>query len=97
MLIWILKDFDEAVQIQKKRKLYLIKCHFKQIKIFSSLYFFFFIADFSVPLNSAANEKLQNIVTATERGDRWECHVVLVYPSLTFQNPEEGGKKPPKR
>ena len=46
-------------------------------------------------LNSAQNEKLYNIVSATERGDRWECHIV--FPSLTFQNPEEGGNKPPKR
>ena len=45
-------------------------------------------------LNSADNEKLLNIVTATERGDSGECHVVFL--SLSFQNPEEGGKKPPK-
>ena len=46
-------------------------------------------------LNSTDNEKLYNIVTATERGDRGECHIV--FPSLTFQNSEEGGNKPPKR
>ena len=40
-------------------------------------------------LNSAENEILYNIVTATERGDRGECHI----PSLTFQNPEEGVEK----
>ena len=36
-----------------------------------------------------------NIVTVTERGDRGECR--FGFPSLTFQNPEEGGSKPPKR
>ena len=35
------------------------------------------------------------VVTATERGDRGECHIG--FPSLTFQNPEEGGNKPLKR
>ena len=29
------------------------------------------------------------------RGDREECH--FGFPSLTFQNPEEGGNRPPKR
>ena len=38
---------------------------------------------------------MYNIVTATERGDSEECH--MVFPSLTLQNPEEGGNKPPKR
>ena len=38
---------------------------------------------------------LVGIVTATERGDRGDCHIG--YPSLTFQNPEEVGNKPPKR
>ena len=33
--------------------------------------------------------------TATKRGDRGECHIG--FPSLTFQNPEEGGNKTPKR
>ena len=46
-------------------------------------------------LNSAENEILYNIVTVTERGDRGKYHIV--FPSLTFQNPEEGGNKPPKR
>ena len=32
-------------------------------------------------LNSADNQILKNIVTATERGDRGECRVV--FPSLT--------------
>ena len=36
-------------------------------------------------MNSADNEKLYYIVTATERGDRGEYHGV--FPSLTFQNP----------
>ena len=40
-------------------------------------------------LNSAENEILNNIVTATERGDRGKCHIG--FPSQTFQNPEEGG------
>ena len=35
------------------------------------------------------------IVIATERGERGECHIG--FPSLTFQNPEEGVNKPPKR
>ena len=51
--------------------------------------------DCIISRNLADNEKLYNIVTATERGDRGGCHVV--FPSLTFQNPEEGKKKPPKR
>ena len=34
-------------------------------------------------------------VTATERGDKGEGH--FVFPLLTFQNFEEGAKKPPKR
>ena len=46
-------------------------------------------------LNSAENEILYNIVTATEREDRGYCHIG--FPSLTFQNHEEGGNKPPKR
>ena len=33
--------------------------------------------------------------TASEGGDRGKCHIV--FPSLTFQNPDEGGNKPPKR
>ena len=41
------------------------------------------------------NEMLNNIVTVTERGDREECH--NIFPSLTFQSPEEGGNKPPNR
>ena len=32
------------------------------------------------------------LLPATERGDRGECHVI--FPSVTFQNPEEGEKKP---
>ena len=47
-----------------------------------------------VSLNSAENEIPYIIVTATERGDRGECHIE--FPSRTFQNPEEGGNKPPK-
>ena len=35
------------------------------------------------------------IVTTAERGDRGECHIE--FPSVTFQNPEEGGNTPPKR
>ena len=45
-------------------------------------------------LNSAENEILNNIVIATERGDRGKCQIGFL--SLTFQNPEEGGNKPPK-
>ena len=36
-----------------------------------------------------------NIVTPTEREDRGECHIG--FHLVTFQNPEEGGNKPPKR
>ena len=35
------------------------------------------------------------IVTTAERGDREECHIE--FPSVVFQNPEEGGNKLPKR
>ena len=45
--------------------------------------------------NSAENETRYIIVTATERGDRGKCRIG--FPSLTFQNHEEGGNKPPKR
>ena len=38
--------------------------------------------------NSAEKEIRYIIVTATERGDRGECRIG--FPSLTFQNPEEG-------
>ena len=44
---------------------------------------------------SAENEIRYIIVTASERGDRGECH--NGFPSQTFQNPEEGGNKLPKR
>ena len=37
---------------------------------------------------------LYNIVTATEQ-TKGECHIG--FPSLTFQNPEEGANKLPKR
>ena len=43
-------------------------------------------------LNSAENEIQFIIVTSTERGD---SHIG--FPSLIFQNPEEGGNKLPKR
>ena len=39
--------------------------------------------------NSAENEIRYIIVTAAERGDRGECRIG--FPSLTCQNPEEGG------
>ena len=45
--------------------------------------------------NSAENEKMYNIVSATERKDRGEWDIL--FPSLTFQNPEERGNEPPKR
>ena len=35
------------------------------------------------------------IIITAERGDRGECHIE--FPSVTIQNPEEGGNKPPKR
>ena len=41
------------------------------------------------------NEILFNIVTASDRGARGECHIG--FPSLTFQSPEKGGNKPLKR
>ena len=49
------------------------------------------LSPLSVYYNSAENEIRYNniIVTATERKDRGECRIG--FPSLTFQNPEEGG------
>ena len=58
--------------------------------ILNSLYF----SNNSTTLNSAKNEIFYNIVTATVWGDRGER--LIVFPSLTSQNPEEGGHKPPK-
>ena len=49
----------------------------------------------SLHYNSGKNEIRYITVSATERGDRRECHIG--FPSLSFQNPEEGGNKPPKR
>ena len=66
----------------------------EKIKFFSSRRFLGFFPPSSgfTALNYAANEKLYNFVTATERE---ECHVV--FPSLTIQNPEEGETMPAKR
>ena len=50
---------------------------------------------FGLYYNSAENEIRYIIVTATEGRDRGECHIR--FPSLTFQNSEEGGNKSPKR
>ena len=44
---------------------------------------------------SAENEIRYIIVTAIEGGDRGEWDIG--FPLLTFQNPEEGGIKSPKR
>ena len=46
-------------------------------------------------LDSAENEIQYIIVTATEKADKGERHIA--FPLPTFQNPEEGGNKPPKR
>ena len=35
------------------------------------------------------------VIDGTDRGVRGECHIE--FPSVTFQNPKEGGNKPPKR
>ena len=51
-------------------------------------------ADHYTMVNSVENEILYNIITATERRGRGKCHIC--FPSLTFQNPEEGGDKPLK-
>ena len=40
-IIFILKDFDEAVPFQK-RELYLLRCLCNQIKLFPSLYYYFY-------------------------------------------------------
>ena len=56
-------------------------------KIMYNNTFFLFIN--RLHYNSAENEIRYIIVTATERGDRGECRIG--FPSLTFQNPEEGG------
>ena len=51
--------------------------------------------NYSVVHYAAENEIQYIIVTATERGDREEHRIG--FTSLTFQNPEEGGNKSPKR
>ena len=56
----------------------------------SPLFFFFFFFIIITSVNSAENEIRYIIVTPTERGDRGEL-------LKTFQNPEEGGNKPPNR
>ena len=52
------------------------------------------IIQYFILSNSGENAMLYNIVTATERGNRGKY--LIGFPSLTFQNPEEGGNKPPK-
>ena len=49
----------------------------------------------SSQLQPVQNEIRYIIVTDTERRDRGECRIG--FPTLNFQNPEEGGNKPPKR
>ena len=78
-------------KIQKRE--IIVSIFFIQSRRFGGLFPPLLSAGFSVV--SVENEKLDNIVTDSKIGDRGECHIV--FPSLIFQNHEEGNNKPPKR
>ena len=55
----------------------------------NNIWYFILSGIIGLQYNFTENEIRNIIATATEKGDRGECHIE--FPSVTFQNPEEGG------